>query len=723
MIAILLAALAIQVQVGGASTVQADSISLSKARDKGDSASVLRRIARRVPVTEAHLRTAFRDTLARNLVLHARAARVNQDSTLKSYDATAYQRLSVGMGFRQIGRDRLLLRSETATRVRWSRDVGAWVDVLGRRSVFPMIKEAEGGVDMDDAAPLPYYPGREALWVGGGDMVKADVDPTEFIHPIARGAEAYYHYATGDSLRLELGNQKFVRLRELRVTARKPQWNLIVGSFWFDVTSGQLVRAAYRMSVQMDIWEVAKADDPTSMDDVPMLVKPMITPMVATIDAITVEYGLFNGIWMPRLQAIDASGRVSFMRVPVRLEQRFKYASVNALDTTLSPIVVSERRRRRYDSLSVAARDSALAADSVARANADEVGEAMEVNIGLSLGARSSKASKAQRDSLREEIRERVREMRDLPPAEKDSMLARYRRARDHGNKDSLRLALLDSRRVRRVQCDTSAWRVSTHTRFDGAVKVAQRTPCDESKLATSPELPGSIYEAGEELFGERERDELVKALGLGLQAGWGPQRPRFHYGLADGVFRYNRVEGLSLGVSADMALGLGYTAHSNVRYAFASERPFAELGFNRSNGRTTIGVNAYRRLAVSDDWGSPLSFGSSLAAALYGRDEGFYYQTLGGEVLWQRGTTGAFRWRAFAERQRSAPVVTERSLFGGAHDSRVIPNLAANESDFIGLATSGRKSYGLDPDRLRLTMDLRWRHPPHQKCRCPDHR
>ena len=43
MIAILLAALALQVQVGGASTVQADSISLSKARDKGDSASVLRR--------------------------------------------------------------------------------------------------------------------------------------------------------------------------------------------------------------------------------------------------------------------------------------------------------------------------------------------------------------------------------------------------------------------------------------------------------------------------------------------------------------------------------------------------------------------------------------------------------------------------------------------------------------------------------------------------------
>lgn len=702
----LLAALALQVPIGPSSATSSDSVALARARDHGDSARVLRRIARRVPVTAEHERTAFRDPLARELLLAARAARVRQDSTLTSYDATAYQRLSVGMGFRQIGRDRLFLRSETATRVRWSRDVGAWVDVIGRRAVFPMVREAEGEMDMDDAAPLPYYPGRETLWIGTG-MVKADVDPTEFVHPLARGSEAYYHYATGDSLRLELGNGRSVRLRELRITARKPEWNLVVGSFWFDVASGQLVRAAYRISVPMDIWKVATTEDPQAMDDVPALVKPMITPMVANVDAITVEYGLFNGFWMPRLQALDASARVSFMRVPVRLEERFKYANVNALDTTLSPINLSERRRRRYGTLSVAVRDSLHAADSAARADANDIRDDMEVSVGFRLGS-SDRSNDAQRDSIREEIRERVREMRELPRPERDSAVARYRRDLAGGMRDSLRQALLASRRLRKLQCDTSAYRVSTFTRFDGAVKIAQRVPCDESTLATSPELPPSIYEAGEELFGTRERDELVKALGLGLQAGWGPRRPQLHYGLADGVFRYNRVEGLSLGIGADMALGMGYTAHGKARYALASGRPFAEIGFSRSNGRRTISVTGFRRLAVADDWGSPLSFGGALASMLYARDEGFYYHALGGEIIWQHGLTGALQWRAFAERQTSAPVATRWSLFGGAHDSRFPGSFLAAESDFAGVEARARRTFGLDPDRLRLSTDIR---------------
>ena len=43
----------------------------------------------------------------------------------------------------------------------------------------------------------------------------------------------------------------------MRITARRPDWHLFVGSFWFDAERGQLVRAAYRMSVPLDIWQVA----------------------------------------------------------------------------------------------------------------------------------------------------------------------------------------------------------------------------------------------------------------------------------------------------------------------------------------------------------------------------------------------------------------------------------------------------------------------------------
>ena len=79
------------------------------------------RTPRRIPLTPELERTAFRDAAARTLLLKAREARLSQDSALLSYDASAYQRLSVGFGFRATGRDRLLMRSENASRVRWSR--------------------------------------------------------------------------------------------------------------------------------------------------------------------------------------------------------------------------------------------------------------------------------------------------------------------------------------------------------------------------------------------------------------------------------------------------------------------------------------------------------------------------------------------------------------------------------------------------------------------------
>ncbi len=199
---------------------------------------------------------------------------------------------------------------------------------------------------------IPYYPGYEPLWVGGGDVARAQVDETEIVHPIADGAEAYYTYETGDSVSFKLPDGKVIQLRELRVRPRQPKWNLGVGSLWFDTRSGQLVRAAYRLSVPMDIWAVATEDDPKSMDDVPVWVKPLITPMKAEVSAIAVEYSLHEGrFWLPRLRYAEAYAQVSFMRVPVKVEESFKYASVNGTDT-LPTIPLPPPRLQPPDSLS-----------------------------------------------------------------------------------------------------------------------------------------------------------------------------------------------------------------------------------------------------------------------------------------------------------------------------------------------------------------------------------
>ena len=293
---------------------------------------------KRIVVTGNHLATAYRDATARSILLLAREARMRQDSALLAYDATTYQRVSAGIGFRKLGRDRLAFRSEGSTRVRWRRGVGAYVDVTGSRTVVPIAGKS-AHVDIEGSlSPIPYYPGSETLWIGASAARQAVDENEGIIHPLAEGSEAYYTYESGDSATFRLPDGRSIRLRELRIRPRTPKWNLAVGSLWFDMSGGQLVRAAYRMSVPMDIKAVAEEEDPHDFDDVPRVMKPLLFPMKAEVSAIGVEYGLYQGrFWLPRLQVAEGGGQIGFVRVPFKLEQKFSYERVNAGDP-LPPI-------------------------------------------------------------------------------------------------------------------------------------------------------------------------------------------------------------------------------------------------------------------------------------------------------------------------------------------------------------------------------------------------
>src|SRR5688500_10270969 len=376
----------------------------------------------RIPVTPELEASAYRDARARELLAKARVARMRQDSALLSYDATAYQRLSAGLGFRAIGRDRLLFRTENASRVRWSRNSGAWVDLKGARTVLPMVKD-QGEVDIHEMSPIPYYPGREALWIGGS-VAKAEVDPEEMIHPLAIGSEAYYRFATGDSISFKLSEAQTISLRELRIEPRRPNWRLSVGSFWFDVSTGQLVRAAYRMSVEMDIWQVAEeeAKREGEEDEVPKAVKAIMSPMRANLEAVTIDYGLYGGrFWLPRTQFAEGRAQVGFMRVPFKMEESFKYASVNGTDSLLPKVPAPPKSLR-----------DSLFGDSV--------------------------------------------RWRDLPPEE------RRERRRRIAEADSVRRQ--QQQAAKKAQCDTSGTYTRYDSRYNGAVRVAVSVPCDSTVLA-----------------------------------------------------------------------------------------------------------------------------------------------------------------------------------------------------------------------------------------------
>ena len=115
------------------------------------------------------------------------------------------------------------------------------------------------------------------------------------------------------------------------------------------MSGGQLVRAAYRMSVPMDIKAVAEEDDSTSFEDVPKLIKPMLFPMTASVSAIGVEYGLYQGrFWLPRVQSAEGKVRAGMMHIPFKVEEKFRYASVNGdASDSLPPAGLVESSRRR----------------------------------------------------------------------------------------------------------------------------------------------------------------------------------------------------------------------------------------------------------------------------------------------------------------------------------------------------------------------------------------
>lgn len=603
-----------------------------------------RRPPKRIPVTADHLRTAFKSPQAKALIERARVMRMSQDSALISYEATTYMRMSAGMGFSKIGRDRLAFRYENATEVKWHRDVGAWIEVKGARTVIPAAPEEasrEAGADMDtDITPIPYYPGQEPmLSFNGNESVQSSVDERDIVHPLAEGAEAYYTYEAADSVTFRLPDGNTVLLREIHVRPRIPKWNVAVGSLWFDTRTGQLVRAAYRLAVPMDIWAIVAEEDSTAQDDIPIWVKPLISPMRAQITAMAVEYGLHQGrFWLPRMRSAEGSAQVSFMRVPFKFDQSFKYTSVNALDS-LPPIRVVIRPQPP---------------DSLTEAEVEKW-----------------------RDSVR--------------------LVRRAQRA-------ALRDSITKGLKVEEPRCDSTNSRTVTEHRNDSGLNVAVHITCDINKLINSPDLPKSIYDEGELVFGMAERDALIKeALSMGAQPPFslGAVPPSLKWGLE--FTRFNRVEGLSSALRVEQVLGAGFTASLEGRLGHADLEPNFEVALARSNLIRTIRGRAYNRLVSAGDWGNPLSFGSSLSALLFGRDEGFYYRATGVELELSRDEGNPLTWRFFAERERTAAKENEFSL-----GARFIPNIAARTAQYAGASVRFMHSRGLNPDGFRMFTDLR---------------
>jgi hypothetical protein len=655
------------------------------------------RASRTVTLTPALLASAFDGEPTRSLIALARTARSADDSAIRRYDATSVERLTVKMSIGALGHDRVLLRTERAEHVRWQRGLGAIVDVTGARSAFPMFPSERDEIG-GDAISLPYVPGRRTLALGGerGSDTTAYTDADDIIDPLAPDAEAYYRYSAGDSETIRArghgGAQQIIRLHEVRLHARRPIWNLGSGSLWFDASNGHLVRAVYRFSAPMNVVAVAKDGDPHAFDDVPFWVKPMITPMTANLSAVTIEYNLLESrYWMPVSRYADGEARVSAMRLPVRWEVRYRYSAVNGTDTLPRlPELVDASPVRNSDSggaTSVASPrspDSAVAAAPLPSPTLQPAGSQAAAGNDTSLTRDSSRSSARTRRG--------------------SSKMTMRSGASRSDISDSVR------KNSRDFQCASQpTWqRVEVHD--GGAARVLVSTPCDTVALAHSPDLPGSIYGADDSQFGAIDQSALLKALGSGPAPDWSPQPIALLWGPRDGLIRYNRIEGLSAGVGITDELGLGLSVRGEARLGVADLEPNGGLSLTRANPWGMVTASVYRRLDSANDWGDPLSFGSSVWNFLVGDDEGFYYRSWGGELTGTE-TTGVlpFSWRLFTEQEWTASVGTHfavTGVLGGA--SMPHRNIDARAGALTGLSFRARPTWGADPDGFQLLADLR---------------
>ena len=339
---------------------------------------------------------------------------------------------------------------------------------------------------------------------------------------------------------------------------------------------------------------------------------------------VTLEYGLYeNRWWMLRYVALDAVGAVgSWLGMPLRMERIYADYEVEG-GTPPDPA-------------------STFRPAGTTRRRGTE-------------GPVDSVARKARADSVRGVVDECIKEATE--------QVGRSR----------------EDRRTVRV-------RIGRCTRPNNDSTLVVVVPADTASLLTSPTLGEPILKMGD-MISEAEIRGLADAIGRLPKTPWSSRMelPRGLGSLLDKA-RYNRVEGLSLGLSAKADFGR-FSLEGRGRLGIADGWPNLEGVATLPGSRTWFRVAGYRRLAAANPETRPFGAVNSFFGLMAHRDDGQYFRASGGELLVENTVSGWWSLRAYAERQSRAETETTFSvprLFGS--DAGFRPNIIADPADQLGV-------------------------------------
>ena len=132
-----------------------------------------------------------------------------------------------------------------------------------------------------------------------------------------------------------------------------------------------------------------------------------------------------------------------------------------------------------------------------------------------------------------------------------------------------------------------------------------------------------------------------------------------------------------------EQQLGGGYTVGGTVRFGLADKDPNVELTGARTNLSKTIrsrDTTTSFRPATGE---TRLSFGSSFSALFFGKDEGFYYRSTGGELTWTRGQMSKVRMAALRRRRADCHDRDQFAVFRRTHH-RQLPQHRRRRGDLL---------------------------------------
>jgi hypothetical protein len=234
--------------------------------------------------------------------------------------------------------------------------------------------------------------------------------------------------------------------------------------------------------------------------------------------------------------------------------------------------------------------------------------------------------------------------------------------------------------------------------------------PADTAMLLAGPDLPASLFTDGPALVTDEEMRQIRASIERMQPPIWVLQPPVPRFTVATpGLFRYNRVEGFSVGARADLDFG-AVTLDATARLGSADLEPRLELGAERATFARRLRLAGYRRLDAVDPAQGGLGLGNSLSALFLGTDGGDYLRATGAELIVTpvRPRIGWYRARLYAESQRAAANETEWSvprLWDTEHRFR--PAFLADRADQYGAALTIGTERGRNPAGIRWGAEL----------------